>query len=148
MRSMKGRVIKIITALAGVAILYMPAAPAYAFQHRIHNEGPMIFPGQSHGPSPFDDEGVGRALLPPMGQDRARQAMQQGEILPLSDIRRQVRDQFGGKIVGVDLVQGDEDALHSPPWVYDIKVLSPEGRVLFVHMDASNGRVLGVKGQR
>jgi uncharacterized membrane protein YkoI len=84
-------------------------------------------------------------MLPPAGQDRAREAVQQGEILPLSDIRRRVRDQFGGKIVAVDLAEGQED---DAPWIYDIRVLSPEGRVLSVQMDASDGQVLEVRGQR
>ena len=124
------------------------AAPVYAFQLR-HVEPPMIFPAEPRYPARPTEDNLRHGLMPPpMGQDRAREAMQQGEILPLSNIRRRVRDQFGGKIVGVDLGQASVDGFSPGPWIYDIRVLSPEGRVLSIEMDASDGRVLGVRGQR
>lgn len=148
MHGMKGFAQKTIVMLTGAVILYMPAAPAFAFRPERHDEGLLIIRDQSRGQSLFDDDREGRGMLPPMSQDRARRAMQQGEILPLSNIRRRIRDQFGGKIIGVDLAQSGEDSLRPAPWVYDIRVLSPEGRVFSVLMDASDGRVLGVRGQR
>jgi hypothetical protein len=142
---MTGTAKQILMLLAGVALFCAPAGPVSAFDLKKHDEKPIVFPGRSHRTA-FPGDATGpRGMLPPAGQDRAREAVQQGEILPLSDIRRRVRDQFGGKIVAVDLAEGQED---DAPWIYDIRVLSPEGRVLSVQMDASDGQVLEVRGQR
>lgn len=86
-----------------------------------------------------------RALEQLMRHDRARSAVRAGEIRPLGEIRQRVSRQFGGRIVGVDLIESGRRARN---WIYDVRVLSRDGNVLAVQMDARTGRVLSVKGRR
>lgn len=146
---MKGIIVYYLLTLAGAGLLILPAVSVHAFEFKRHNNKAVMF-HDNFGQPAFsgDDPGAGRGVFPAMGQDRARRAVEQGEILPLSSIRRRVHEQFGGKIVGVDLAPSVEGAGQSAPWIYDIRVLSPEGRVLSVQMDASDGHVIDVRGQR
>ena len=72
--------------------------------------------------------------------------MQKGQIRSLSEIRNRARKQFGARVVGVELQEGV--GAGRVPWVYDLRMLTPEGRVLDVRMDAESGKVISVKGQR
>lgn len=74
-------------------------------------------------------------------QDRARGAVQSGEVRPLSDILAGVRSRYPGRVLDADLRQQGQDK-----WQYDIKILQTDGRVLGVAVDAKTGRVLSVKG--
>lgn len=80
-----------------------------------------------------------------MPHDRARQAVEAGEIRSLGEIRRTVQQRFNGRIVRMDL---RENQGGGPSYVYDVRVLTQRGDVLSVDMDARTGRVLRVKGGR
>lgn len=137
---------KFLLVLCALAITWTAALPAYAFEikkREAQRSGPAGM--QPHQIFPADS-GSRRALSPFMGHDRARIAVRQGEIRPLSDIRQRVHEQFQGRIVAVDLQESG--ATGTPPWVYDLRVLTPEGRVLSVQMDAQDGEILGVRGQQ
>jgi len=68
--------------------------------------------------------------------DRARHALERGEILSLDKVMAVVRDRVGGDVVGVELERDDER------WIYEFKVLRPDGRVVEVTVDAASARIL------
>lgn len=74
--------------------------------------------------------------------DRARHAVQAGEVLPLQTILDKVAREFPGDVIETEL----EDEDDCP--VYEIKLITPEGRVMKIIYDARDGRVLKVKGKR
>ena len=83
--------------------------------------------------APGDSQGRGRGR-PVRDQDAAYQAMQQGEILPLSVILSRVRVR-NARYIGADL---DDSGT-----VYRLTFMGPGGEVIRLHVDARNGRALG-----
>ncbi|MBI1180701.1 MAG: hypothetical protein GC201_09095 [Alphaproteobacteria bacterium] len=75
-------------------------------------------------------------------QDSARDAFQRGEIMSLADIRRNVQRNFNGQIIGTQFRSSNED------YVYKFRVLSPNGNMMTIDVDAKTAKVIDVKGQR
>ncbi|MBC7908052.1 MAG: PepSY domain-containing protein [Rhodospirillaceae bacterium] len=73
--------------------------------------------------------------------DRARRAVQAGEVLPLRTILDKAAAQFPGDLIEAEL----ED--ERGQMVYEIKLISPEGNVIKLHYDARDGRLLSAKGR-
>ena len=76
-------------------------------------------------------------------QERARAAMEAGEIMPLHDILAKVEKQFSGRVLDAkltDLAAG----LHG--WIYAITFLTPQDNVLVLKVDAGTGVILQVEG--
>lgn len=103
---------------------------------------------QERGPSALSprDEGDRRALQQLMRHDRARRAVEQGTIRPLEEIRDNVQRQFNGRIVGLELYENPNRGVAG--WVYDVRVLTREGNVMAVELDARTGQVISVRGKR
>lgn len=76
------------------------------------------------------------AAADPHDHDRARAALERGEVLPLAEILATVAAQVPGEVVEVELEREHGD------WVYELKVIAPDGRVLEVLVDAAAGRLL------
>jgi uncharacterized membrane protein YkoI len=74
-------------------------------------------------------------------QEKARAAVEAGEVLPLNDILRQVRRDYPGRILDAQL-----DERGGGNWVYRIKLLKKNGRVVDLTVDGSSGKVLRAKG--
>ena len=68
--------------------------------------------------------------------DRARRAMEKGEILPIAEILRRIRAQAPGRILDTELEH------HHGQWIYEIKFLDPEGRLYELEIAARNGEIL------
>jgi len=68
--------------------------------------------------------------------ERARAALEAGQIRPLSELLSHVERQFAGRIIEAELeaVAGG--------WRYEIKVLPVDGKLLTVVMDAITGSVV------
>ena len=64
------------------------------------------------------------------GQDCARDAFKTGEIRPLSEVLAAVKDKVPGEVVKVELEREDGE------WVYEVKVLTPNGRRKEVEINA------------
>ncbi|RAU23085.1 hypothetical protein CU669_02655 [Paramagnetospirillum kuznetsovii] len=73
--------------------------------------------------------------------DDARRAVQAGEILPLSAILERVNAEYSG-----DLIEAELERKHGRP-VYEIKLLSKDGKLLKLHYDARDGSALPGKGR-
>lgn len=69
--------------------------------------------------------------------DRARQALQAGEILPLRAILERIEREHPGQVVEIELGQDDDDH-----WIYDVELLRPGGVLVILEIDARNGNVL------
>ncbi|HEX5783994.1 MAG TPA: PepSY domain-containing protein [Burkholderiaceae bacterium] len=68
--------------------------------------------------------------------DRALQAVQRGEALPLNTLMGQVEALRTGQILEVEL-----ERKHGR-WVYEVKKLDPGGRLVKLHLDARTGALL------
>ncbi len=73
--------------------------------------------------------------------DRARRALEAGEILPLGTIIHRLERTYPGQIIEVELERDDG------VWVYEIKLLRDNGSLLKLKVDARDAALLGVKGR-
>lgn len=72
-------------------------------------------------------------------QDRARQALEAGEVLPLRTILERVEHDYPGQVMEVDLER------HGERWIYEIKLLRTGGALVKLIVDGRDGRVLGTR---
>ena len=72
--------------------------------------------------------------------ERARRMLERGEILPLSEILKRAGPKVTGEIVSVHLEK--EDGV----WVYEIKYISANGRVIEAYLDAKSGQIIKIEG--
>ena len=77
-------------------------------------------------------------------QDRARSAVEKGQIKPLDQILSSVRRHVPGRVVRVDLHGGNGG---HRPYVYDVRVMSPQGNISAVEVDARTAKILSVRGK-
>lgn len=71
--------------------------------------------------------------------DRARRAVEAGEVLPLDKILEGVERDYPGQIMEVELEQKRER------WVYEIKVLQTGGVLVKLKIDGRTGSVIGTR---
>ena len=74
-----------------------------------------------------------------------RRSVESGEVVPLERLLTHIRKDFGGRILEVELER--ENHAGDLSWVYEAKVLTPDGRVLKLEYDASTMQLLKVKGR-
>jgi hypothetical protein len=72
--------------------------------------------------------------------ERARAALEAGQIRPLSDLLSEVERRFRGRVIEAELEWDDGQ------WLYELKILPPNGRVFIVELDAASGRLLRSRG--
>jgi uncharacterized membrane protein YkoI len=71
--------------------------------------------------------------------DRAREALKAGRILPLAKIMAEIQRQVPGEILETKLdIDDDDDDIPE----YEIRVLTPNGRIVELDVDARDGRIL------
>lgn len=78
-------------------------------------------------PAPADDR---------HDHDRARAALKAGEVLPLQAVLDKVREVHPGDVLAVELEREDGR------WVYELKLLQRDGRLLRLDVDARTGTIL------
>jgi uncharacterized membrane protein YkoI len=71
--------------------------------------------------------------------DRARRALEAGEVLPLRTILQRVEREHPGRIMEVELEDKDNR------WLYEIKLLRSDGTLVKLKIDARDGSLLGEK---
>ncbi|MCU0984009.1 MAG: PepSY domain-containing protein [Acetobacteraceae bacterium] len=72
--------------------------------------------------------------------DRARRALESGEIRPLSELLAEIEARYDGRVIETELERDDGR------WVYEFKLLPPTGRLFELEVDAATGQVLKTKG--
>jgi uncharacterized membrane protein YkoI len=73
-------------------------------------------------------------------QDRARAAVDAGDVKPLGQILRSVRQKYKGQVLDSQLLdQGGR-------WVYRVRLLTQDGKVLDIGVDGKSGQILDVQG--
>lgn len=82
-----------------------------------------------------DDDMDGRTL------DAVQEAVEKGAIKPFSELRAIVSRRFKGDIVRV------EPHRKHGVFLYEFKVLSPEGQLVEIEMDAASGTILEVENE-
>jgi uncharacterized membrane protein YkoI len=75
--------------------------------------------------------------------ERARHAVESGQILPLKAILARVEREVPGEVLEVELEQQDDGV-----WLYELKVLQSGGALTKLKLDARTGTVLKTRGQR
>ncbi len=73
---------------------------------------------------------------PGRDHDRARAALQAGEILSLQQVLARLQPRYPGEVLAVELEREDGR------WVYELKLLQAGGRLLRLDVDARTAEVL------
>lgn len=83
---------------------------------------------------------IGTALAPARADDddheRARRAVESGQILALRDVLARLERSYPGRVLEVELERDDGQ------WIYEIKLLQADGRLLKLKLDARTAAVL------
>lgn len=69
----------------------------------------------------------------------ARQALLKGEIKSLEAVLADVRQAFDGQVVGVELERRQGE------WIYTVKLLTADGALIKIRVDARTGQATRVK---
>ena len=99
-----------------------------------------LIPLQAGADDPMDEDG--RAPYEHAyahDHERAREARLRGEIRPITEILHHIGEQVPGEVIGLELER--EKRAGQPVWIYEIKILTPDGRRLEIEVDARNGRI-------
>lgn len=72
--------------------------------------------------------------------ERARRALECGEVMPLADVLAAIRPHISGKIIETELER--EERI----WVYEMKYITRQGYLVEIYVDARTGRILKTKG--
>ncbi len=71
--------------------------------------------------------------------ERAMQAVQSGQVLPLTTVLERLGREHPGQVLEVELERDYGQ------WIYEIKLLSADGQLLKLKLDAGTAAVLGMK---
>lgn len=82
---------------------------------------------------------MGAAHADDIGADAARRLLNEGRIRPLEEIVDIVKAKVPGEMLEVELEI--EDGIY----VYDVKILGADGRVMEVETDAKSGKILKIE---
>ena len=89
--------------------------------------------------------GTGAVQADEEDHERARKALQAGEVLPLKTILERVERAYPGQVMDVELER--EHTGSGKRWIYEIKVLGSGGALVKLKVDARDGTVLGSKSR-
>jgi uncharacterized membrane protein YkoI len=73
--------------------------------------------------------------------DLARRALEQGDVRPLAEILAEVGGRIDGDLVGVEF-----DRINGR-YVYELKVITPSGRLREISVDAKTAEILGEEAE-
>jgi len=71
--------------------------------------------------------------------DLARQALQQGQVLPLRTVLDRIEREYQGQVLKIEFEHDDGR------YIYEIRLLQKDGRMAKLEVDAVDGRVLKIK---
>jgi uncharacterized membrane protein YkoI len=75
--------------------------------------------------------------------DRARRALEAGEVLPLGTILTRLEREHPGQVLDVELDLEQHDGVER--WVYEVKLLRKGGALVKLEVDARTGAVISRK---
>ena len=75
----------------------------------------------------------------PDDHELARQALERGQVLPLRTVIDQVEKQYQGQVLKVEFEHEDGR------YLYEIRLLQADGRMVKMEVDARDGRLLKMK---
>lgn len=75
-----------------------------------------------------------------LDHELARQALSEGRIRPLTEILETLKTEFPGQILGVEL---ESKGVNS--FIYEFKVLTPDGKLKEVKVDAATSKILTIQ---
>ena len=70
---------------------------------------------------------------------QSRRAFQAGEVMPLRTLLDKIEKDYPGQVLEVELEREQQQ------WYYEVKLLSDDGRLQKLIVDAKTGEVVGVK---
>ena len=68
--------------------------------------------------------------------EQAQRAVQAGEVLPLRSVLERLEREHPGQVLDVELERDDGR------WIYEIKLLQPDGRRIKLELDARTGALM------
>ena len=77
-------------------------------------------------------------------EEAAEAALARGDARSVHELLQRVRSKFPGSVLTVELEHEDEG---EAPWVYEVKLLTPEGDVLELAYDAASLELIGLEGR-
>lgn len=81
-------------------------------------------------------DGKGREYDGDHDHDRVREAVRAGDVMPLDALRAHLRRSHPGELLELEL-ERDKGR-----WIYELKLLRPDGRIVKLEVDARSGEVL------
>jgi len=84
---------------------------------------------------------AGATLADDDDHDRARRALEAGEIMTLSEILKAAEAARRGRVIELDLDHDDGR------WIYELELVTPEGRLYEMEIDAATGIVLDAESE-
>ena len=72
--------------------------------------------------------------------ERARAALEAGEVRPLAELLAEVESRYAGRVIETELERD------GGRWIYEMKILPPSGRMFELKLDAATGAVLHSRG--
>ncbi len=88
---------------------------------------------------------VGISRADDSDHERARAALEAGEVQPLKDIVGRVQSRCGGRVIEVEIAEQSHGGSHT--WLYEMRMLMPKGNVLGLDVNAATAEILDVKGR-
>ncbi|TAN11336.1 MAG: peptidase [Burkholderiaceae bacterium] len=79
------------------------------------------------------------AVAEPSDHELARQALERGDVLPLGTVLAKVEHDYQGQVLKIEFEHDDGR------FIYEIRLLQPDGRIVKLKVDAVDGHVLSVK---
>jgi uncharacterized membrane protein YkoI len=74
--------------------------------------------------------------------ERARAAVQAGEVLPLPELLQRLQRTHPGQVLELELEREDGR------WIYEVRLLQPGGQLLKLEVDAATAQVLQARPRR
>lgn len=72
-------------------------------------------------------------------QDEIREAVERGQVRPLTEILNAVHDKLPGEVIGVEVER--ERGI----WYYELRVVGSDGHLFEVHVDGRTGAIDRIK---
>jgi hypothetical protein len=117
----------------GIVLIAISMPYAHAQRGFGGGTGNSYAPRNDRGGVPSFDRGYDRS--------GSREAPRTTGLVPLNQVIAGVSRQFSGRVLDADMQNGQQP-------LYRLKVLTGDGNVLAVVVDARSGRVLSVRGRR